>query len=627
MNRKRKLVYKIKQKNLKIIDGWPFVYWVGEKVLSVFEKREQIKDFAEPKFGINTGDNDRFLRFYWEVAEGDVGQTKKWTPYSKGGDFCRWFGNLDSVVNFDEQKIRKYSGSAIRNKAYYYREGLTFTLVSSKGFSARYLPSGFIFDGGGPCIFSGRSSKSNFLFLGILNSRFSSYCLGLLNPTVNFQIGDVGRVPLRERDFETGQKAANYAEGCTRIKRSLLQFYINDREFKQTAIEFGKEQSSSSKLLESYKAHLDHKEAKLVKLHTHKGLIDKESFALYEIYGDDLIHILEEQGIPPAWYPVLDGYDNVPDNMLQEAREFLSGGREQMLKDFKIQGFIPEKPSLPLDKLKKRFKKLYLGEEKPRVNQATEDYIEDIAIDLGINSVSVLALRKEMDLVNPSDYKHEAENFLAYHLIEELKEDQDGIIPITPIPGHQTALEHLRKRLEMVFGEDRAYDIEQEMREPLGKPFEKWLEKDFFRKHIKQYKKRPIVWQIESPKATFKVLLYYHQLTADTLNKLKTIYLWKLRYGLSYRLEELRRQTKDPAAQLPKTFYQQLEALEEELEDLKEFEGRLDTVMQSGYDPDIDDGVRANIAPLQLAGVLAAPVLAESDAKKAISDLKEWKKS
>jgi len=535
-------VFAVPQKNLKIIDGWPFVYWAGEKINRVFLTAEPLREYAEPRQGLATADNNRFLRFFWEVSS-DRGP--KWFSYMKGGDFSRWYGNRDYVVNWhnDGKEIKNfkdYNGQILsrpQNQQYYFKEGLTWSSLSSKGFSIRHMPMGSIFDAKGPGLFVKKNISLLYL-LGFLNSKLASGLLAVIQPTIDFHEGYVAKVPLVLLEEKTIEELARV---CVDIKIKLLCSILTGPDFTQTAIEFGKEKGPAT-LKDSYRSFLSYKEPLIINLCTYQGLIDKEVFKLYEIDGEDLMQILEEQGIPPAWYPILGSYAEIPEDMLPEAKEFLLSGREQMLKDFKIEGFIPEKPSLPLGKLKERFKKLYLGEEKPDVKQATEDYIEDIAIDLGINPVSVLALRKEMDLVNSSDYKHEVENFLTYHLIEELKEDLDGIMPVASIPGHEAALDHLRKRIEMVFGEDKAYDIEQEMKEPLGKSLENWLQKDFFAKHIKQYKKRPIVWQIESPHGTFKAIVYYHKLTADTLKKLKTVYLWKLRDTLAYRLDENRKQ-------------------------------------------------------------------------------------
>jgi len=540
-----KKFFAVPQKNLKIIDGWPFVYWVSDGITRLFQAYAPLSKALDiPGSQNKTANNEKYTRYVWEPHEDSIGPNKKWVVYAKGGEYCKWAGNLDIVVDWSDRAREFYKSNPTSNlldARYWYRKGITFTATTSKGFSARLLLEGCVFDMKGPSAF-GLNQNNNGYFLGFLNSMLCNYFLNLLSSAVDFQVIDLKRLPFKPVDRENEFIIEKLGKSCVNNKHVISEHIINECNFKRTAIEFGKEQSNGNKLLDFYKTFLSHKESLLLNLHTYESLIDYEVFKLYEIDGEDLIQILEEQGIPPAWYPILDGYAEIPEDMLPEAKGFLLGGREQMLKDFKIEGFIPEKPSLPLDKLKERFTKLYLGEEKPNVNQATEDYVEDIAIDLGINPVSVLALRKEMDLVNPSDYKHEVENFLTYHLIEGLKEDPDGIIPITSIPGHQTALEHLRKRLEMVFGEDKAYDIEQEMHEPLGKPLEKWLERDFFNKHIKQYKKRPIVWQIESSHGTFKVLVYYHRLTSDTLKRLKTIYLWKLRDTLAYRLGENRKQ-------------------------------------------------------------------------------------
>lgn len=232
------LIYKLDQHNFKTIEKNPFIYWVSGRIFKIFKAYKKVRDFADPKFGINTGNNDLFVRYWWEINQEDICIDKKWTNYMKGGEFNKYYGNQDYVVNFDENAMSRFSGSAIRNREYFYREGITYSGLGSKGISMRYLPEGFIFNGSGPCIFP--KDALNIYLLGLLNSSYSNYICGCLNPTLSTQVGDIARIPYKEPDTNTEFLVNLCTQNCVSIKQSLLQFVINDREFKQPAILWGK---------------------------------------------------------------------------------------------------------------------------------------------------------------------------------------------------------------------------------------------------------------------------------------------------------------------------------------------------------------------------------------------------
>ena len=241
----------------------------------------------------------------------------------------------------------------------------------------------------------------------------------------------------------------------------------------------------SSLLKNSYKTYLKHIESQQVNLHTYEAMIDKEVFNLYEIDGPELDQILREQGTPAGYFPVVEGFELIPDDMLPESKEYIKNLPRKNLK--------PEE----LNNLGERLIELYKNGKT----------IEEIAVELEINPVSVAAIRKELDEIYPKDLKHEVENLLTYFIIEQLKKDQDGIIPLSEDTPEETMERRLVGDIEQMFGEDKVTEILNEIKQILGKDLENWLSNDFFRKHASQYKKRPIVWHLCSPYGYFEVLL------------------------------------------------------------------------------------------------------------------------
>jgi hypothetical protein len=252
--------------------------------------------------------------------------------------------------------------------------------------------------------------------------------------------------------------------------------------------------------------------------------------------------------------------------------------------------------------------------------------------------------------------------------------DSDGIIPLTEGVGEPTLLERMRERIAEDFGPDRVNVIEQEFRQIIGTSLGAWLATQFFPRHSSQFKKRPIAWHIQSSRSNgqrgrrgkanappaFSCLVYYHRLDGDLLPKLRSQYVGPLRTRIQTELGGLERLEARTADQDERRV--QLDRL---LDELKDFDSRLEQVITAGfrapvldsiatqepldkwtsrdgraphpttreaflaqeqrYDPDLNDGVRVNVAPLQRAELLAVDVLAAKDVEKAIADRASWR--
>jgi hypothetical protein len=200
---------------------------------------------------------------------------------------------------------------------------------------------------------------------------------------------------------------------------------------------------------------------------------------------------------------------------------------------------------------------------------------------------------------------------VSYFLLQALKEKRDGILPLTPGTGQATALDEVRRRMEVEFGEAAAFRMETEIKQVLGQSIADWLDGPFSQWHVKLYKRRPVIWHLASPRNLFGCFVYIHKLDRDTLRKVQTLYLWPRRRAAEAELETAR------AAKASR----RIEQAEGILDDLAEFEKRLLAVIHAQveceipdwaegpfrdgvYDPVLDDGVKVNITPLQEAEVL-----------------------
>jgi hypothetical protein len=183
---------------------------------------------------------------------------------------------------------------------------------------------------------------------------------------------------------------------------------------------------------------------------------------------------------------------------------------------------------------------------------------------------------------------------ISYFLRQALQVDADGLLPLSPVPGEPTALDALRAQMEAFFGEQRAFSLEGEISAELGKPLEKWLESDFIPWHTKLYKNRPIIWLLGSPSGTLRTLADYHKLRRESLVSLRSMYLNRKRESLRVELARVA-EAKD---------YKSVGPLEDALADLDVLDQSIEQALNQGWSPDVDAGVKANILPLQQAGVV-----------------------
>ena len=184
--------------NFKRIPGTPIAYWASDGLLSAFSLANSISDFSDYTGSQNkTGDNNLYLRLFWEVSARSVGHKGSWATYSKGGDFRRWFGNLHWLVSIKKDAIEFYRSNPTSNllaSKYWYSEGICYTMLTSGKPSFRLLPPTGGFDMAGPCI-CGLGPNRNWA-LGFLNCSIAADVLNMLNPTLNMQARDIKSLPM-----------------------------------------------------------------------------------------------------------------------------------------------------------------------------------------------------------------------------------------------------------------------------------------------------------------------------------------------------------------------------------------------------------------------------------------------
>lgn len=179
--------------NFSKIPGSPVAYWINTQYYKLFETTTSLINNMDICQGMKTADNDRFLRKWYEISKRKMGY--KWFPYNKGGEFRRWYGNRDYVVNWEHngRDIKAFDKAVIRNERHFFDEGLTWSLISSGYFGIRYSPAGSIFDGNGSMMFP--KKEDIFYTLGFLSSKVTISLLSFLSPTMTFEIGQLSKLP------------------------------------------------------------------------------------------------------------------------------------------------------------------------------------------------------------------------------------------------------------------------------------------------------------------------------------------------------------------------------------------------------------------------------------------------
>lgn len=227
-----KYFFETSEDNFSKIPGSPVAYWVSEKFVRAYDLGSLIGQFSIVSEGVKTGNNDIFLRLWYEVAEKKFSFAKssegyKWYPYHKGGNFRKWYGNREWIVNweFDGQEIKESTNSGLQGKSMYFVKFASWSKISSKGNPFRLYSDNFLFDSGAPAL----SNNELLLTLGLFNSKVGTYYLSVISPTLNLQVGDVKKVPLI---VKSKNEILNIVNGCITYSLEDWNAYETSWDFK-----------------------------------------------------------------------------------------------------------------------------------------------------------------------------------------------------------------------------------------------------------------------------------------------------------------------------------------------------------------------------------------------------------
>lgn len=548
----------IPQQRFFKIKGAPLGFWLSDEVYDIFVKSKPMSEVANPRKGLVTLDDDRFIHFWFEVShlmlqkpgvnkETVLSNNKKWIVCNKGGGVRKWYGINWYVINWlnngEEIKnnvILKYNGGSytkeIRSESMYFKHGITWSGISSKAPTFRMFEEGCIFSSSGSSAFP--NQHYNYI-LALLNSTTSKSIFELLSPSLSVLSGDIARVPVK---YNNEVEVENVTSNCISISKQ-------DWDAHETSWDF--------------------EENELIRMQGRCEEAGRNPHLMEDCY-----HCYQEE-----WTEKF--------NQLHENEEELN---RQFIEIYGLQDELT--PDVPLDEI------TILQQGEISIENNDIKWHADVVMKQLISyAIGCMMGRYRLDkkglcIAHPNPDESEYAPY-DYHG-ETFEIDEDGIIPLMPKDSRfdDNAVNRLTDFMKIVFGEDTLTENMNFLEEQLGKSVEQYLIKDFWKDHKKMYQNRPIYWLFSSKKGAFQVIAYMHRMNKYTVETIRNKYLLPhidyLRQeiaGLDARISALTTQER-----------KQYQKLNKDLEECMEYHDRLHVVADQQIAFDLDDGVVVNYA-------------------------------
>ena len=547
--------FDVARRDFRTIDGAPLAYRRIGLIAHVFRQNPPLDPAtARARLGAHTGDDPQYVRHWWETAHQAQNATVfTWEPFAKGGGYCRFYADVDLVIHWDPARrtFARFSGRKGREIERpeslddFFKPGLTWPLAGGR-FSLRWMPPGCVFSHKGPAIFPSDTDMTAPL-AGVLNSGVADYIMrGLISrPSMGarWEVGVVKRLPIPSMTVAQREVIGDHA-----------------RAIHDSKAEWDRGNETSTRFEKTW----------LLRSQAGQGSLTARLRRLTESEAEEESRIQQR-------YAALD--DEV----------------------YKLYG-IPDSTRAIIEET--------LGERPPEV--------------IWPQMERRTAEQKRMEHVW---------RLLSYAVKRVVEADDDGVVPFAPMAGETSLLDRVHQALAVLFPAQNVNQVEVEIANELKRKVKgykpaagigEWLENVYFDYHVALYKKRPVIWHIASRQGgapfAFGVLCHYHRFDANRMAKLRSGYLrdaietFRREAALAGREGRAGDRVEQQARlEEAETLDRQLQAVQEGRRDGPEGgerDYRILTPWKSaderptGWDPDVDDGVKVNIAPLQKAGVL-----------------------
>ena len=473
--------FKVGQHEFAQIPGSPIVYWLSKSMLDSFAKNKALKEIAAPRQGLATADNNRFLRDWHEIDYANfcvnaasmqtaLSSGCKWFPTQKGGNFRRWYGNHEFVVNWanNGSEIRNFTDSTGKLKSRpqnldcFFLSGITWTAITTGDISLRYSPSGFISNAKGPEFFPDESIRN--ILLGICNSSSAQALLTMLAPTLDYSQGPVGSLPIP--DFSSLNTKKMVSE--------LIHAAQADWNSYETSWGF----------------------QRLALLDSNQGAQVGDSL-------EDAVFRLREY-----W-----------DCMSEEQRQREIRNNELVADAYGVCDDVS--CDVPLERVSLK-RNVAFAYSKDTPEMRNKKFAQDVVKELISYAVGCMFGRYSLDKLGLI-LASQGETLDDYHARipnPSFEPDEDNVIPVTETDCFEDDIvTRFRRFLEVAFGKENLAANIAYIEQVLGKSIRKYFVNDFYNDHVKMYSSRPIYWQYSSQtnnKGAFKALVYLHRYTPKT---------------------------------------------------------------------------------------------------------------
>ena len=540
--------YVSKQENFSKIPGSPIAYWISSKLLSAFQDGRPLSAVCRPTQGLATADNGRFLRLWYEVCnqniafdctstEDSLARATRWFPYNKGGDFRKWYGNNDYVVNWendgyeikhnfdDNGKLR----SRPQNTQFYFKNGVTWTLLSSSNFGVRISESHSIFDVNGMSAFSDSESMNRYI-LGYLASKVNFKILMIINPTLAFQAGDISKCPLIIKNENSIENIVNLN---IVLSKSDWNSFETSWDFKIHPLV----KNHIPTISEAYNLWKDECESRFNTLKSNEEELNR---IFIDIYGlqDELDPYVEDKDVTVR-----------KADLVRDIKSFVSYAVGCMFGCYSldVEGLAYAGGEWDSSKYS-----TFIPDADDIIPICDEEYFEDDIVTRFVEFVRV---------VYGSDTLEDNLSFIA-----------------NALGGKGNPRDVLRNYFLNDFFKDHCNTYQ-----------------------VTGSGKRPIYWLFDSGKKNgFKALVYIHRYTPDLIARMRTGYVHPQQARYRTQVELLQNQIDDASSTSEKVkLSKQLKKINEQLLELNKFEEVVHHWADKMEPMDLDDGVKANYAKFQ----------------------------
>ncbi|MFH4523854.1 MULTISPECIES: BREX-1 system adenine-specific DNA-methyltransferase PglX [Vibrio harveyi group] len=538
------------QNDFKVIPGSPIAYWVERQFKQIYSS-PSLESITISDGQNKTGNNDKYLRLHWEVPHNSVGAGRKWFFYAKGGGFRRWYGNLTDVINWSEEAKRHYKTDKICRIIPEYlwdKKGITWGLITSSKPTFRFLPEDATFDVGGSSVFFKNDDDIDYV-LALCNSSVALYALKIGNPTLNFQVKNIRDLPLLASKDK--QEIVSLSREAQAISKSDWDNSETSADFKEP--EFMRDVSSTIRA--SWSATSKSFQAKTLRLKEIEEKINKSFISKY-----DLTNVVNS--------------DVRLNEVSLDCNPSYSSSSDKSDTSFFCSYLVHQLISYSLGCMMGRY-----SLDKKGVVYAHSG-------NIGFN-----------DLMAEGAYS----TFPA---------DDDGIVPLADEDWvfEDDATTRFREFVKTVWGEEHLQEnlgfvaeslcldaIKPKKGESSIDTIRRYFSTQFYKDHLKTYKKRPIYWLFSSGKAkAFECLVYLHRYNEGTLSRMRTEYVTPLMGKLESRKNILEDSKATASGAELRAIDKELKTIEKKQAELVTFDEELKHLAEMKISLDLDDGVKVN---------------------------------